>query len=378
MYAAGLVRTYNRWNTDEQRKGYNVMRTRFDKKHSFYSCFDEKTGRYFRSGILSGKKDTGEDPFMSSFPELLDVGIMGHCEHGLSGLCACSGVQCYQSGGENMQPNMALEDFMDILHQCHKDTYQIALGGRGDPDMHEHFEEILAACRAHRVVPNFTSSGYGFTEKTAELCKQYCGAVAISWYRNSYTEKAIDLLLDAGVKTNIHYVLGKNSIDEAVWRLKHKKYPSGINALVFLLHKPVGMGAMENVLSEADMTEFFTMVDREDFPFRVGFDSCTVPGLIRHCPNIALESVDTCEGGRWSAYISPDMTMMPCSFDNQQKRWAVSLRTSTIQEAWDSPLFNDFRNRLRSGCTDCDKKHICMGGCPITPEIVLCEQKRRY
>lgn len=353
------------------------MRTRFDKKYSYCSCFDENTGQYIRSGILSAGKDTGEDPFMSSFPELLDVGIMGHCQHGLSGLCAHSGVQCYQSGGVNVQPNMALEDFLEILRQCHKDTYQIALGGRGDPDMHEHFEEILAACRAHHIVPNFTSSGYGFTEKTAALCKQYCGAVAISWYRSDYSERAIRLLLNAGVKTNIHYVLGKNSIEEAVWRLKHRNFPAGVNALIFLLHKPVGMGARENILSEADMKEFFKLVDQEEFPFRVGFDSCTVPGLIRYCPNVAPESVDTCEGGRWSAYISPDMDMMPCSFDNQGKRWAVSLRTHTIQEAWDSPLFDDFRNRLRASCPDCEKKSLCMGGCPITPEIVLCNQKRR-
>ena len=94
------------------------MRTRFDRKHSFCSCFDETTGHYIRSGVLSAGRDTGEDPFMSSFPELLDVGIMGHCQHGLSGLCAHSGVQCYQSGGVDVQPNMALEDFLEILRQC--------------------------------------------------------------------------------------------------------------------------------------------------------------------------------------------------------------------------------------------------------------------
>ena len=48
--------------------------------------------------------DTGVDPFMTSFPELIDIGIMGHCIHGKSGLCVKSGVQCYQNGLETNSP----------------------------------------------------------------------------------------------------------------------------------------------------------------------------------------------------------------------------------------------------------------------------------
>nr|WP_296043254.1 hypothetical protein [uncultured Blautia sp.] len=66
------------------------------KDRNFISCFNEKTGEYFRSGVIENGIDTGADPFMSSFPELLDIGIMGHCIHGKSGLCMTSGVECYQ------------------------------------------------------------------------------------------------------------------------------------------------------------------------------------------------------------------------------------------------------------------------------------------
>ena len=61
------------------------MRLRIDK--DFISMFDERNGHYFRSGAIKDGAETKEDPFMSSFPELLDVGIMGHCAHGRSGLC---------------------------------------------------------------------------------------------------------------------------------------------------------------------------------------------------------------------------------------------------------------------------------------------------
>lgn len=220
-----------------------------DKKYRFVSAFDEETGTYVRTGILDEHgRDTGVDPFMASFPHLIDVGVMGRCIHGKTGLCAKAGVGCYQSGALVERPNMAVEDFRWIAEQCRGRCNQLALGGRGDPDQHEHFEALLQISRENRLVPNFTTSGYGLTAELAALCKQYCGAVAVSWYRSEYTLRAIQLLLDAGVTTNIHYVLGNNSIDEAIDRLKHNDFPAGINAVIFLLHKPAGQGTRENVL----------------------------------------------------------------------------------------------------------------------------------
>ena len=70
--------------------------------------------------------------------------------------------------------------------------------------------------------------------------------------------------------------------------------------------------------------------------------------------------------------------MLPCSFDNQDKRWAVDLRSHTIKEAWESAEFEVFRNYFRKSCPDCEKRNFCMGGCPIIPEIVLCNKKQRY
>ena len=218
------------------------------KEKNFVSFFDEKTGNYLRTGIIEDGRDTGVDPFAASFPELLDIGIMGHCIHGKSGLCIKAGIECYQGGLHKKNDNMTLADFEDIAKQCEGRTYQFALGGCGDPDQHEHFREILEICKMTGIVPNFTSSGYGITEEIAKLCSQYCGAVAISWYRSEYTLRAIKMLADAGVKTNIHYVLNKYTVDEAVERLVSHRFPDGINALVFLLHKPVGLGKAENMI----------------------------------------------------------------------------------------------------------------------------------
>ena len=273
---------------------------------------------------------------------------------------------------------MTVEHFRWIAEQCKGRCNQLALGGRGDPDQHEHFEDLLRISRENNLVPNFTTSGYGLTPELAALCKKYCGAVAVSWYRSKYTLSAIQMLLDAGVKTNIHYVLGKNSIDEAIERLESNDFPAGINAVIFLLHKPAGQGSQANVLDFSDLrvARFFAQVDRRHL-CKVGMDSCNVPGAINYCKNILPESLDTCEGGRYSCYIGADMVMVPCSFD-QQKRYEVQLGEEiTIEDAWNSEPFERFRDKMRGACPNCEKKALCMGGCPLMPEIVFCNSENR-
>lgn len=71
---------------------------KLDKENHFVSVFNTRTEEYCRTGIIKDGKDTREDPFMASFPELIDAGAMAHCTHGKNGLYVKAGVQCYQDG----------------------------------------------------------------------------------------------------------------------------------------------------------------------------------------------------------------------------------------------------------------------------------------
>ena len=54
------------------------MIKKYDKTNNFISMFNPNNGFYMRTGILDkDRKDTGIDPFMAEYPELIDVGIMG-------------------------------------------------------------------------------------------------------------------------------------------------------------------------------------------------------------------------------------------------------------------------------------------------------------
>ena len=352
------------------------MKIKFDEKYSFKTIFDSKRGLYVRSGIFVNGVETKRNPFRATFPHLIDVGIMGQCSHGQTGLCEAAGIGCYQNGRDVIEPNMSVDDFRNIAQQCSGLCDQFALGGRGDPDEHEFFEEILKICKEYDIVPNYTTSGYTMNEAKAKLSKEYCGAVAVSWYRNSYTLEAIDILLKEGVRTNIHYVLGNNTIDEAISRLKEKRFPN-VNAIIFLLHKPQGLGNHSQVLKKDDprVNVFFELITNQK-DYKIGIDSCTVPAMLNLSSNYDINSLDTCEAGRFSAYINADLVMVPCSFDTTGKH-QVNLRTSSIQDAFNSQTFDDFRFHLLNSCTRCASKEDCMGGCSLMPEIVLCNRESK-
>jgi radical SAM protein with 4Fe4S-binding SPASM domain len=353
----------------------NKMITKFDKKNRFISMFAPQTGFYARSGVFDENgNDTGVDPFMSSYPELLDIGIMQTC------VCAhkCN-VDCYQKAIDRVGNNMSLKDFTKIIEQCKGKMFQCALGGAGDVDTHESFEEILKVCRQYDIVPNFTTSGITMTKEKAEICKKYCGAVAVSEHFADYTNNAVKLLLDAGVKTNIHYVLSNKTIDAAIEKLENDSFTKGINAVIFLLYKPVGLGVEENMLNANDerVKKFFKLIDTGSFHHKIGFDSCSCSGIVNFTKNIDKCSLDYCEGGRFSAYIDANMHMMPCSFANQNPNWFIDLHEHTIQEVWDSELFEKFRHSLSHSCAGCKDRLSCGGGCPLVNQITLCNRDER-
>jgi len=229
----------------------------------------------------------------------------------------------------------------------------------------------------NNIVPNYTTSGYRLSDAAIVASRKYCGAVAVSWYRTGYTLSAIERLIQAGVKTNVHYVLSRRTMEEAVLRLQNDDFPRGVNAVIFLSYKPVGQGTAENVLqARDDITGRFFRQITLPHPFKVGVDSCLTPGIVACGANFPMESIDTCEGARFSCYIDSEMNMSPCSFDRSGE-YMVSLKEMTIASAWNSPQFELFRDKLRGGCAGCGDRGACMGGCPLLPEIVLCDRSVR-
>ena len=339
-----------------------------DSKFLFWEMFNEQNGTLIRSNVIG----TTEDPYMRSFPELIDVGIMGYCKAGKMGYCKAAGVDCYQKGSVSIKGNMELDDYKRIVDEAKGKTFQIALGGAGDPNKHGDFEEILKYTRINNIIPNMTTSGIDISLKEISLISEYCGAVAVSYYSklvdgketNEMTLKVIEQL-KSHIQTNIHYVVSNESIDEAIFRLENDVWPEGINAVVFLLYKPVGFGVDKKVIkNDKRIMAFMNAALRKKHFYKIGFDTCFTPILLDNQDVFEIRSIDSCEAGRFSMYIDSELNAYPCSFDNQKGEYKVSLINRSIQDAWNSCTFDTFRNR-NMACKKCSVYRICNGGCGL-------------
>ena len=336
-----------------------------DRKYNFVEYFNEKNGMLIRSNVLENYQETNIVPSMRSFPELIDVGIMGYCSAGQNGICAASGVDCYQNAPIRKRLNMKYDNYIKILQQCSGRCYQFALGGAGDPNKHEDFERILRATREYGIVPNLTTSGYQITAREIELIKRYCGAVAVSYYSkldengnesNPSTISSIQNLVDSGCTTNVHYVLSKETISEALTRLKDRKFPYGINSIIFLLYKPIGLANKNKMLTTDDeeYIELLQLVGSGNCYYKVGMDSCQSPGLLVFGSNIAKEAIEFCDAARFSMYIDCDLIAFPCSFGHGKEQFAVDLNENSILDSWDSEQFALFRRNQNKSCSNCN------------------------
>lgn len=304
--------------------------------------FNTLTGMEITTGI-----NGHEDPWILELPNMLDVGIMGNCPN----RCAF----CYQ--GDNQEPHMKLSDYKKLIWNVKDHVNQVALGGRGNPSEHPDFREILAFSRQCGVVVNYTDAGNNMTIEKATLSRE-TGAVAISMYFQDYTFNALKMLMDAGVKTNIHWVLSTETFPVIMDLLKNKKDVfqgrvdmNRLNGIVFLNFKNTGRGSAhpEWLVPDDSIKEFAMAMRNHKGPWKIGLDSCLV-GAIEKTVGLTKQEqtmTDVCEASRFSTYITNDYRLLPCSFGKTLEK-GVDLNTHTVQEAWNSPLFNKFRDKLKN------------------------------
>jgi radical SAM protein with 4Fe4S-binding SPASM domain len=125
-------------------------------------------------------------------------------------------------------------------------------------------------------------------------------------------------------------------------------------------------------LSNSRSYRTFFQIAGETYPFKIGFDSCSISGIVSllKVPSIFIEC---CEAGRFSMYISEDNRMYPCSF-TVNKINGVPVTNDNIQSVWrNHDSFTGIREQLSEhSCSKCIVQNDCFGGCPVFPEINLC------
>lgn len=144
------------------------------------------------------------------FAEFYDVAVNDRCTGGCH-FCYTSAL----NSGENFKdvPEKIYKYFGSMSEN--EKPYQVAIGGSGEATIHPDFAEVLKAFHDVGVMPNYTSHGLwalseSKSQKILDPTLKYSGGVAISAHPqfDGKWEKAVERLIEAKVKTNIHIVLG--------------------------------------------------------------------------------------------------------------------------------------------------------------------------
>lgn len=347
------------WSLMRQKTLGNIVVREHPTQH-YKTIFNKKTGFFVRL-----EEDGQEEPFWSEDgPELLDFSITNYCER------CCE--FCYRQANPSGR-HVSLDDVENVVKQAKKaGVLQIALGG-GNPNQHPQFVEVLKIIRENGIVPSYTSNGDGLTTAILEATKKYCGAMALSLYPpyEGY-DKIAERISGMGIRLNLHVILKSDTIDLLIsWFKEPPTLFASINALIVLNYKPI-RGSQELMVRDPERLKAFYESASTCKSMKIGFDSCCVPSIVSWMKvNTAL--LDSCEAARFSAYISEDMKMYPCSFMANTGRFG-DLRNESLVDIWQSnTAFVKHRELIRhNSCVGCIHQSICRGGCVYMPEINLC------
>jgi len=339
----------------------NIVTHKYSNQN-YSTVFNKSTGFFARI------EDIGyPEPFWAmSSPELLDISITNYCERD----CGF----CYRNSNPKGK-HILFEDYKEIIRQAKEiGVLQVALGG-GNPNQHPNFIQILKETAIQGIVPSYTSNGTGLNHEILKATKEFCGALAISAYSpyESYLETVINEISKYNIKTNIHFLLNTDTIERAIlWLKQPPAFFEKINAVIFLNYKPIN-SSKDLLLRKSPLLQaFFEQVENNRTHLKIGFDSCSISGIIKYM-NVNKIFYESCEAARFSAFISEDFKMYPCSFMINTDNFG-DLRTDSIFEIWqNNKSFVAYRNQiLNNNCTHCNLNAECKGGCCFMECINLC------
>ena len=337
----------------------NIVVREYPQQH-YKTVFNQKTGFFVRM------ENRGyEEPFWcETGPELLDVSITNYCER------RCE--FCYRDSS-HMGQHMRMNDMEKVVKEAAQlGVLQIALGG-GNPNQHPHFTSILKLIRGYNIIPSFTTNGDYLTDDILDATRCYCGAIAISAYPPFDDSFAAKIKTVARyIKTNLHFILKSDTIDIAnQWLTNPPDFLEHINAIIFLNYKPIKPITDLRIKDKNKIVAFFQNVQNCK-SLKIGFDSCSVASIV-HNMKVDKVFIESCEAARFSAFISENMKMYPCSFMTNTVYYG-DLRTESIGSIWkNNQYFIRHRSQIKNhNCHSCKYATFCNGGCVYMPEINFC------
>lgn len=283
----------------------------------------------------------------------------------------CEG--CYQSasaGGEHVA-RAAIERALRELGES--GVFTVAFGG-GEPLTRDDLGELATVARSHGLVPVVTVSGVGLTEERAKSLRDFAqvnvshdgpgeGYSAVRGFDGkSLADKAISILVSAGVTVGVNHVLTRHNFDGLGEMCAHAER-LGASELQLLRYKPAGRAAtieyLDRRLTRAQvecLASGLESLSQKHSALSLRVDCAMVPllsGVIGDADLLARFGVFGCEAGRHLGAIDAQGRRQGCSFD-------TSARAPEVLSAWAvSPP---------EPCASCGLREVCRGGCRVVSE----------
>lgn len=352
-----------------QDKLYSVIETETIKavRGADYNYeFNKKDGAFVRWGT-----DLKSDPVFSPIgPEIMDIEIsIGGC----SGGCEF----CYKNNTENEATNMTFDTFREIIDSIPRSLSQVAFGIT-DINTNPDFFKMMWYCRQKGIIPNFTLTGLGLTDRHLSEVKNLAGAVAVSAHHGDkeLCYDTVERFVVAGIEqTNIHIVVSHETIPfvyEVINDIVDQKIPH-LNALVLLGVKPKGR-AVEN-FNQATEEEYDKLIKHcLEKKIRFGFDSCSAPKFERWVTKSDMHEdkkkrylmcSESCESSLFSLYCSVYGLYWICSFAEDIAPNCLSATgvDNFLQDVWYNDILVESRNKVLGTVTNGHRL------CTVFPEI---------
>lgn len=277
--------------------GYDIV-ARKDPLYNFWVLFNRKNGTKVRFNFDS-EPFTGNENWLSSVPELVDLKITNYCSSDCS--------FCYQ-GSTEQGKHADYNRICRIIYMLAKNqVFEVAIGG-GEPTTHPKFTRILDYCRTFGVVPNFTTKNTGWlkNQRFRDHVFNVVGAVAFSIENEHELKNLQENLSLYGIPSEkiqiqvIDTLLSEQSLEQ-ILRICSENYYQ----VTILGFKDVGRGKLFSGFhfNNYDPIDLIMKLREEDVYVKVGVDTAFVNKHEDKLKNIVDDVYYSKTEGTHSCYI---------------------------------------------------------------------------
>jgi len=295
--------------------------------------------------------------------------------------CSVGCPHCYMDASEPDPGEMDTETFKRALTALSEmGVFHVALGG-GEALERDDLFDLADHARKVGLVPNLTTSGLPVSERNAaqmtvfgqvNLSLDGIGPLSAVFRGRDYfsqVDRAIGLLLDAGVATGINCVLGRRNFD-GMPELFDYAARKGVNEIELLRFKPAGRAvplySRERTTYEQNVALMPQLQElSRQHRLTTKIDCSFIPMLCYHDPpREVLTAMATygCEAANVLVGARSDGRVSGCSFLPDE-----GISVFQLKDAWnDHPRLQRLRTwtqRICEPCASCAYLDLCKGGC---------------